>query len=225
MKIEKISDNQIRFILNKEDLQDRGIKLAELAHGSLKAQELFFEMMEQANEEHGFEADRQPLMIEAIPINKDSIMIIVTKVDNTHSMHSKLNLFDIFEPESSDAFFGKKVRRGKPPVPSKVQFKRDTKEGGNSNSFLFCFENLDNVMLAAKRMLELNLYIGGLSQVYKNDERYFLFLNGGEFKATLGSILCEYGKEYFVNNLTRGYIAEHGEIIIKEHAIEKLGKL
>ena len=48
MKIEKISDNQIRFTLTGEDLAARQIKLSELAYGTEKARNLFREMMQQA---------------------------------------------------------------------------------------------------------------------------------------------------------------------------------
>ena len=40
MKIEKINDNQIRCILTREDLEQRQIRLSELAYGSDKAKSL-----------------------------------------------------------------------------------------------------------------------------------------------------------------------------------------
>ena len=80
MKIEKINDNQIRCTLTKADLEDRQIRLSELAYGTEKAKDLFRDMMQQANYEFGFEADNIPLMIEAIPVSADSIILIITKV-------------------------------------------------------------------------------------------------------------------------------------------------
>ena len=73
MKIEKINDNQIRCTLNSDDLATRQIKLSELAYGSEKAKNLFRDMMIQAQDECGFEADNLPLMIEAIPITADRL--------------------------------------------------------------------------------------------------------------------------------------------------------
>ena len=55
MKIEKVNDNQIRCTLTREDLEDRHIKISELAYGSAKAKSLFKDMVEQANYEFGFE--------------------------------------------------------------------------------------------------------------------------------------------------------------------------
>lgn len=67
MKIEKISDNQIRCTLTRADLADRQLQLSELAYGTEKAKSLFRDMMQQAAFEFGFEAEDIPLMIEAIP--------------------------------------------------------------------------------------------------------------------------------------------------------------
>ncbi len=80
MKIEKINDNQIRCTLNRNDLLSRQIKLSELAYGTEKAKSLFKDMIQQAADEFGFEADDIPLMIEAIPTSTDSIILIITKV-------------------------------------------------------------------------------------------------------------------------------------------------
>ena len=48
MKIERISDNQIRCTLNKEDLEGKETLLSELAFGSEKAKGLFRELMPQS---------------------------------------------------------------------------------------------------------------------------------------------------------------------------------
>lgn len=48
MKIERISENQIRCTLSRADLAERQIELGELAYGSEKARRLFHEMIEAA---------------------------------------------------------------------------------------------------------------------------------------------------------------------------------
>lgn len=96
MKIEKLSDKQIRCILDKSDLADRHIKISELAYGSEKAKELFQEMMRQASYELGFEAENIPLMIEAIPISSECIVLVVTKVEDPDELDTR---FSKFTPE------------------------------------------------------------------------------------------------------------------------------
>ena len=108
MKLEKLSDTQIRCTLSKEDLSQRQLHLSELAYGSEKAKELFRDMMQQASIELGFEADNIPLMIEAIPISNDCLVLVVTKVedpdelDTRFSRFSKINVDDSFEEDFSD---------------------------------------------------------------------------------------------------------------------------
>ncbi|MDO5402652.1 MAG: adaptor protein MecA [Eubacteriales bacterium] len=99
MKIERLSENQIRCTLNKADLASRQLKISELAYGSEKAKELFRDMMQQASHELGFEADDIPLMIEAIPISSECIVLIVTKVDDPEELDTR---FSKFSPSSMD---------------------------------------------------------------------------------------------------------------------------
>lgn len=101
MKIEKISDNQIRCTLTREDLEERGINLSELAYGSDKAKDLFRDMMYQASVDFGFEADSAPLMIEAIPMNPERIVLIITRVDNPDELDTRFSRFTA--AASSDA--------------------------------------------------------------------------------------------------------------------------
>ncbi len=93
MKIEKISENQLRFTLTREDLAKRQIKLSELAYGSEKARSLFREMMMQAAQDYGFEVNNIPLMVEAIPLSSDTIILIVTKVEDPEELDSRYARF------------------------------------------------------------------------------------------------------------------------------------
>ncbi|MCI9446602.1 MAG: adaptor protein MecA [Lachnospiraceae bacterium] len=99
MKIEKVSENQIRCTLTREDLADRQLKLSELAYGTEKAKMLFRDMMQQAAYECGFEAEDIPLMIEAIPLSADTIILIITKVEYPEELDTR---FSQFAPGSSE---------------------------------------------------------------------------------------------------------------------------
>ena len=97
MKIEKINDNQIRCTLTKEDLDSHQIRISELAYGTEKAKRLFRDMMQQAQIQFGFEADNIPLMIEAIPINAESIILIITKVEDPEELDTRFSKFAPFK--------------------------------------------------------------------------------------------------------------------------------
>ena len=109
MRIERISDNQIRCTLSRHDLLERHIKISELAYGSERAKELFRDMMEQANIDFGFDADDIPLMIEAIPTSRDSLVLVITKVDNPQEFDERFgdfNLEENYDDTIDEAFDG-----------------------------------------------------------------------------------------------------------------------
>lgn len=93
LKIERLSENQIRCTLNKADLAEKELKISELAYGTAKAKALFKEMMQQASIELGFEVDDIPLMIEAIPVSPDCLILIVTKVEDPEELDTRFSRF------------------------------------------------------------------------------------------------------------------------------------
>ncbi len=210
MKIEKISETQVKFILNQVDLDERNIRLTELAYGTEKTQALFREMMEQALIECGFEAENVPLMIEAIPFAPDSITIIVTKVTNVGDIEEKFNMLP-------------KVNQKKKEIDTET--KKPTKD--NNNLFVFSFSNLDEVAYASSRIYGI---FDGVDILFKNQNRYFLFLQYNEKTSDiaaddLDSVLAEYGQKHTTSYITKNYLEEHGEIIIKSDAIKVLSNL
>ena len=116
MKIEKISDNQIRCTLSKQDLKDRELKLSELAYGTEKAKALFRDMIQQASYEFGFEADDIPLMIEAIPVSPECLVLIITKVEDPDELDTRFSRFspdyeaeDLSSDDEDDASYADEI--------------------------------------------------------------------------------------------------------------------
>jgi len=93
VRIEKISDKQIRCTLNKQDLSDRELRISELAYGTDKAKALFRDMMQQASYEFGFETEDIPLMIEAIPMYPDTLVLVITKVEDPDELDTRFSSF------------------------------------------------------------------------------------------------------------------------------------
>ena len=100
MKIEKINDNQIRCTLTMDDLRSRDIRISELTYRSEKVKNLIRDTMEQAFEDFGFDCSNTPLMIEAVPISAETIVLIITKVNDPEELDSR---FARFSSEKADA--------------------------------------------------------------------------------------------------------------------------
>lgn len=99
MHIEKINDNQIKCILSQRDLLARELDLSELAYGTEKARSLFHEMIEQAHDAFGFEAENTPLMVEAIPVSKESIVLIITRIDTPDELDTRFSRFSSMDTD------------------------------------------------------------------------------------------------------------------------------
>lgn len=206
MKIEKISDTQVKFVLNKSDLTVRNIKLSELAYGSEKTQQLFHEMMEQASIECDFHSENIPLMIEAIPITLDSIMVIVTKVPNPKEFENKFNLFSALGIENK--------------LKNTDNLSKSTKPKDEGYIIIYSFKTIDQVISVSSR---LNNVFNGLSSVYKYNAMFYLVLESiNNEKIELDYILSEFADKHVSGLKSKYYLVEHGEVIIKDKAVEKL---
>ena len=245
MKIERINDNQIRCTLTKEDLERHHIRLSELAYGTEKAKQLFRDMMQQAQQELGFESDNTPLMIEAIPVNADSIILIITKVDDPEELDTRFskfaphrseeetplqfngadNIIDIFQKiyEAKMKAIGAKAGTkptGEPADPPQ--------EATVNLVHLYTFSRLDDIIEAAHG---LNHFYNGENSLYKDEKscNYLLVVHQSsctpeEFNKVC-NILSEYGDGKNFSQAGEAHLLEHGEIIISKHALQELEQL
>lgn len=101
MRIERINENSIRCTLTNFDLSVRNVNLSELTYGSEKARNLFREMMQKASHEVGFDAEDTPIMVEAIPMPNDSIMLIITKIDDPEELDTRFSRFSQTEEDEN----------------------------------------------------------------------------------------------------------------------------
>lgn len=102
MKIEQINENQIRCTLTSQDLADRHIRISELAYGSEKAKALFTDMIQEAKKRFGFEVEDVPFMVEAIPTRSESLVLLISKVENPDMVDSHFSQFTDAEEEEEE---------------------------------------------------------------------------------------------------------------------------
>lgn len=225
MKIEKLSETQIQVTLNHADLTDRNLKISELAYGSKKAQALFKDMMAKAYEDFGFETDNVPLMIEAVPLSADSIMIVVTKVEDPSQIEQKLEAIGerpthrTFKEPEEDRLADLALMGAEPIETSKTAHKEKV------TSIMYLFNDFDNVCMAAHRVQPM--FIGDNS-LYKFNQKYYLILNKNKKANVQGEaisgLLDEFGSKFPVSEFNEAFLKEHGKVIIRTHAIDVLAK-
>ena len=225
MKIEKVNEQQIRCTLTREDLANRELKISELAYGTEKAKTLFRDMMRQAAFECGFEAEDIPLMIEAIPLNSECIVLIITKVEDPEELDTRFSKFapsvhedddyDEDEAELIDAFsdgadevlnmLRKMSGSDIPEVPAKsapsitgdAAQRQAVKEAAHTqpSSQLFSFATLHDVTRMAH--VAASTY-KGINTLYKDEANgnYLLLVNSTMQSAADFNRICNLISEY-----------------------------
>ena len=253
MKIEKLSDNQIRCTLTRADLAERQLQLSELAYGTEKARSLFHDMMQQAAQEFGFEAENMPLMIEAIPSSSDSIVLIITKVEDPEELDTRFSKFAPLPGQDGDS-----SRQGLPDklegaeslldllgkVKEKINAAQSSSKPENPVSSsseslddpetealeirLISFASMDNV-LAASRLLG-NMYFGA-NTLYKDtaENIYILAMTQSEHTrkdfSRLCNMLSEYGTLEKTSGATIAFLGEHCKVLLENDAVQQLANV
>lgn len=248
MKIERISDTQIRCTLSREDLATREINLSELAYATDKAKELFRDMIQQANDEFGFDAENLPLMVEAIPIMPDSIVLIITKVEDPEELDTRFSRFspgsettssradllaqmvgaddiiDLFR-KLSDAAAEKKAASRSAAAAAKPQ----TPDNPPLDLLrIFEFYSLNDAIRAAGAMKgrfhgENTLYRFGKDTCYQ-----LILHQSGQSPEEFNQIcnqLSEYAHGEAFTEANEAYFKEHARCIIPQDALNRLAEL
>ena len=229
MKIERISDSQIRCTLSNFDLSERNLNLSELAYGTEKARRLFREMVQKAYDEVGFDAEDIPLMVEAIPLSNDSIMLVITKVDDPEEVDTR---FSKFAPAPEGDFSELRGEIADPGLEGGEVFTalRDagSETAGRPRTRVYQFSCLDKVIEAAGIVGTAE---GITDTLYKNPEdgSFYLVMTDSSGSAEAFSAVCnklsEYGSRVKETYSSSSYYEEHFELILKERALERLAKI
>ena len=240
MKIEKVNDNQIRCTITREDLANRQLKISELAYGTEKAKNLFRDMMQQASFECGFEAEDIPLMIEAIPLNSECIVLIITKVEDPEELDTRFSKFapsvhddeedaedvmnDLADSADDVLDLFKKLHENHAAesareTPSKQE---------DPLTRIFAFPTLNQLIRVARLLAPA---YEGVNSLYKDgrSEEYLLLLNQSghtpEEFAKVCNLLSEYGNIYRTVPSSDSYLNEHYTPIISGNAVQSLARI
>jgi adapter protein MecA 1/2 len=79
MRVERIAKDKVRIFISYDDLEERGIDRDEIWKNGKKVQELFWDMMETAYAEVGFEI-AGPIAVEAFTMPTEGVVVVVTRI-------------------------------------------------------------------------------------------------------------------------------------------------
>lgn len=204
MKFERINKNKIRITISLSDLEERRIDLDSLSYNSPQAQRLFLDMMEQAEDEFGFDASNAQICVEAIPESPEGFVITITKIEDPEDFGS-LNKY------IKDKFKNTEIT-------SKKKFWQV-----RTSTMIYAFEDIEDVCTVTDKIFTMYL---GESNLYKYKGTYYLTLtrnNIFEINSKLfEAILSEYGLRIDNVPYYEGFLEEYGTLIVKSNAIETI---
>lgn len=204
MKIEKISESTIKVTISLNDLKDRNVDLNTLNYNTPAAQEFFWDLMEQAESQLGFNLSDSQLIIEPVPDSGNGFVINITRIDEDGEFES-IQKYIKSRMKKSDLRVKKKSRK----VCSAL--------------FIYAFKNIDDICGLARKLE--NIY-SGESTLYKCKDTYYLTLTRSGLAAAnfkqFELMLNEYGMKVSNISFFEGYLNEYGEKVIENDALNIL---
>lgn len=202
MKIEKLTENKIRIILNMEDLEKNNVDFKSFISNSFQSQDLLLSILNTAEKEVGFYTKDSKILIEAFASSDGQIIFTITKVSpqNVQTLSPKKTLT---------------VKRRNLPLHNKVSIYSfndfDTFCDFCNNLNINWVKNLKNFCKS--------------TSLYLYNDTYYLILsdinNECEFLKAFYSSISEFAT--FANNshYFQHKLLEHGKVIFKNNAIQK----
>ncbi|MBY0096520.1 genetic competence negative regulator [Mesobacillus maritimus] len=164
MRLERLTYNKIKIFLTTDDLSDRGLSKEDIWKDSMKWNQLFHDMLEEASDVFGLEI-LGTVAVEVFSLQAQGMVMIVTVEEQEQD--------ELPFDDDDDGFIEMQV----------------TMEG--REIILFEFANIEDVIQLSKRLYDAG--IGGGSLYFLNDT-YYLSMNGlqPDPDKTV-SLLAEYG--------------------------------
>ena len=82
MQIKKINNNKLKVILNLNDLNEKNKDIDSFLSNSIESQNLFFEILDLAEEKYDFDIENNKAVVEAISLDNNIFVLTITKLKN-----------------------------------------------------------------------------------------------------------------------------------------------
>jgi adapter protein MecA 1/2 len=227
MEIERINENTVKFYISYMDIEDRGFDREEIWYNREKSEQLFWDMMDEVNEEEDFIIDG-PLWIQVQAMDK-GLEILVTKAQLSKDGH-KLELspeegkmIDLPIDDKVEALLGKNHF---PHDKDKLEIEATEEESDvavdENFTIMIRFSDIEHVIRLSHSLDGLGLF---QDQLYHYESSYYLFIEfeddilDDEEQENVLSHVLEFGEE---SSATIHRIAEYGKAIYNEHALHSL---
>lgn len=98
MQIKKINNNKLKVILSSKDLDKKNIDVDSFLSNSIESQDLFFEILDLAEEEYDFNIEDNKAIVETISLDNNIFVLTITKLkSNCENICTKPSRIYCFE--------------------------------------------------------------------------------------------------------------------------------
>ena len=202
MKIEKISDNKIKVLIDDKEAREWNISFKNISENTPEVQEMFWTAIRMAEKNVDFSIDGAKLFVEAVQrcgTDDRGFGMLITRVRNETDLSNAIN---------NCAYKGK-IKQ------AKITYNRKS----SSKKYIYSFCNFDNVCSAAGEIFDLYT---GASSLYKYDGNFYLCLipqNTALF-ADIEMTILEFGSKVKNGQYMQGRLNEYGENMITDNAVD-----
>ena len=204
MRFEKLNENKIRITLSNQDLEEKHIDFHSFMSNSLESQDLFFDMLNEAEKEIGFVTKDYRIRIEAFAMSGGDFIVTVTR--------------SLSESE-------------KMPIRKKVKIKRK-KTAIESTQALYAFRSLEDFYSFLDFLKNHHFSLNSIAKkmaLYAYKDNYYFVLQDICIQEValkkLFSIITEFGSYVHHSELFIRKLVECGELVVKNSTIHNFMKI
>lgn len=212
MKIEKLTDNKIRIILNLEDMAQNNVDMQAIITNSKENQNLLEKLLSKAEKEVGFVTQNSKVLIEAIASSEGEFVFTITKLS----------------PDFATVPYSANIPS---PSPKKKIIARH--KTSFSKKLIYHFDNFDIFCdfcsyIKNSQFSNLKDFSKDISLFLYNDS-YILVISEinpkFEFIKQFKTAILEFANKHNYSSSFENKLLEHGKCLFKKNAISKCIKL
>jgi len=222
MEFSREGNNIIRCVISEEEIEELGYTIDDIISNSSRTQQFMNQIFDLAEQEFDTKFELGIKSVRADIMPDHTISLTFSEHPGTEGVMDHIKdivngLLNTIPKQKWDEIKGIKEKgvldsKDNTEVPKII--------------VLFAFEDLNILMRYAKQVQVDNI---PFNQLYKFEGIYFLMMDMTDSQEAdvrkLSALTDEYAADIFVGAEKRAFIYEHGEVILKERAIEQLREI
>lgn len=232
MKFEKMDNGTLRCTLTQEDLEQNGIELEDFFSNTKNARDFLEKLIRIAEDEVGFQPSGNMMSIQAAIMSEDEIVLTFSEsqVNGSEIIEHLRNMFGSSKALEQQAEKDDVKDDIFKELNQSIEAEKEAKIEGDLEgyTYLLTFVSFANVRKFCRILPENQ---DAVSRLYYLDKKkqYFLWadLNNSTRKYVYEFVAAsmEYAKSIEKDSVRSSYLEEHGDVIVREQALETLAKL